>query len=325
MESVLANETEASVELVALPPELAVRVKAPRRVARAHPSAGRAWLASILLHVAVLVVCAVALPIYVAYPDAPMSDGTPCIVTTWAPVIELRGPQPLTAAEAEALLLTEIPEATPPEKTDEPVAPLASLRELNDSPEARNTPDAASDGDNLPRGVNAVAVPEHHESLEGWLVARVKAGTGSGGNGNGDGDGSGTGTGGSGAGIGLGGGGTGYGPGGNGWSGGKPGGPEVASRGTGRGASRHARPTEPLTPAYPERQRQAGRDATVLLLVHVDSAGKAGQMEVLSPDEDRDFVNAALAAARKTRYEPALEEGQAVAGVIRIRVEFRLR
>ena len=91
------------------------------------------------------------------------------------------------------------------------------------------------------------------------------------------------------------------------------------------GATKGAALLSTLSPAYPDAQRLAGRTAVVLLEVLVNEKGHAQEIRVLSGDEKSDFANAALKEARKARYAPALEDGQAVLGYLRIKVEFRLK
>lgn len=91
------------------------------------------------------------------------------------------------------------------------------------------------------------------------------------------------------------------------------------------GPSRAARVVGDLDPRYPERQRSAGRSATVLLLVHIDESGKPADVELLSDDVHPDFARAAVSAARKAHYEPALAEGKPIPSQIRVRVQFQLQ
>jgi len=102
-----------------------------------------------------------------------------------------------------------------------------------------------------------------------------------------------------------------------------PAAPEASSKPG--GPSRSARVVGDLDPRYPERQRAAGRSATVLLLVHIDENGRPSEVEPLNDDIHPDFIRAAVSAARKARYEPALAEGRPVACAIRVRVQFQLQ
>jgi TonB family protein len=91
------------------------------------------------------------------------------------------------------------------------------------------------------------------------------------------------------------------------------------------GPSHAARVVGELDPRYPERQRVAGRSATVLLLVRIDESGRPADVQLLNDGVHPDFAKAAVSAARKARYEPALAEGRPVASEIRVRVQFQLQ
>ena len=91
------------------------------------------------------------------------------------------------------------------------------------------------------------------------------------------------------------------------------------------GATKGASILSTLSPAYPDAQRRAGRTAVVLLEVLINETGQALEFRVLSGGEIKDFAAAALKEARKARYAPALEDGHAVPGYVRIKVEFRLK
>lgn len=91
------------------------------------------------------------------------------------------------------------------------------------------------------------------------------------------------------------------------------------------GPSRAARVVGDLDPRYPERQRTAGRSATVLLLISLDEGGRPEDVEVLNEDVHSDFIKAAVSAARKAKYEPALVDGRPVGSKIRVRVQFQLQ
>lgn len=101
--------------------------------------------------------------------------------------------------------------------------------------------------------------------------------------------------------------------------------PVIASTARPGGPSRAARVLGELDPRYPDRQREAGRSATVLLLVHINESGQPADVQLLSDDVHPDFAKAAVSAARKARYESALAEGRPVASQIRVRVQFRLQ
>jgi TonB family protein len=233
----------------------------------------------------------------------------------------------------EELLFIALPDAVLPEEREEaePLVPLSELAEAEAEEPSAATAEAVAENSAAPDALADASSPAAG-ALADWLTAQATTGGhGGSGEGNGSGDGS-DGVGGIGRGGGIGAGGPGTGRGGNGGHGSGTGtgsGPGTGTPSPGRGSglggvSRQARPAARLEPAYPERQRLAGRTATVLLLVHVNASGQADRIEVLTPDVLEDFVRSAASAARAMRYEPALEDGRPVASAIRLRVEYRL-
>jgi TonB family protein len=303
---------------------------ARRTSATRTPRSGRAWLASGLIHAAVILTCATVLPDFARLSPL-VVDTTPCTEVAWIPSVQVSEPLPMSAVEE--LLFTALPEAVLPEEREEaePLVPLSELAEA----EAEEPPAAAAEAvaeNNAAPDALADASSPAAGTLADWLTAQARTGgQGGSGEGNGSGDG-GDGVGGIGRGGGIGEGGSGTGRGGNGGHGSGTGtgsGPGTGTPSPGRGAglgavTRRARPAARLEPAYPERQRLAGRTATVLLLVQVNASGQADRIEVLTPEVPEDFVRSATSAARAMRYEPALEDDQPIPSAIRVRIEYRL-
>ena len=63
---------------------------------------------------------------------------------------------------------------------------------------------------------------------------------------------------------------------------------------------------------YPERERRAGREGTVVLALHVGVDGKVGSTEVLQ-SAGRAFDRAAAEVAKLMRFEPAMSGKRPVA------------
>jgi len=290
----------------------------------------RAWLASALIHATVILSCAAVLPDLARWPP-PVVDTSPCTELAFSPSVQVSEPLPMSAVEE--LLFTALPDAVLPEEREEaePLVPLSELAEAAAEERAAAEPEASAEEDAAPDALADASSPAAG-TLANWLTAQARTGRqGGSGEGNGSGDG-GEGVGGIGRGGGMGAGGSGTGRGGNAGHGSGTGagsGPGTGTPSPGRGSglggvSRQARPAARLQPAYPERQRLAGRTATVLLLVQVNASGQAERVEVLTPDVPEDFVRSASSAARSMRYEPALEDGQPIPSAIRVRIEYRL-
>jgi protein TonB len=78
-------------------------------------------------------------------------------------------------------------------------------------------------------------------------------------------------------------------------------------------------------PRYPELARKAGVQASVILLVVIDAAGRVGSIEVMSaPDPRYGFDLATIEAVKQWRYRPALLGGRPVAVQASITFEFSI-
>lgn len=83
---------------------------------------------------------------------------------------------------------------------------------------------------------------------------------------------------------------------------------------------------ETLTkPVYPEKERAAGVEGTVVLRVNVTDAGKPGEIFAVEEVEDHPaFTVSAIAAVRQWRFEPGEIDGEPVACWVQIPIRFRL-
>jgi periplasmic protein TonB len=76
-------------------------------------------------------------------------------------------------------------------------------------------------------------------------------------------------------------------------------------------------------PEFPEKERKAGHQGTVLLGLVVHSDGLPGDIKVLrtlSPE----FDNAAMDAVKKWKFSPATRDGKPVNMQIKVEVNFHL-
>jgi protein TonB len=78
-----------------------------------------------------------------------------------------------------------------------------------------------------------------------------------------------------------------------------------------------------MPPDYPYSMKQAGLSGSVLVEFDVDKHGQVTRAEALSYS-DRDFVEPALRAVRKWRFEPGRRDGKAVPFRMTIPIEFSL-
>lgn len=77
-------------------------------------------------------------------------------------------------------------------------------------------------------------------------------------------------------------------------------------------------------PRYPRDARRRGESGTVLLRVHVTRSGEAGTIDLVQGSGSRSLDRAAIDAARRWQFEPAIRNDQPVEGSLQIPVEFAL-
>lgn len=85
-------------------------------------------------------------------------------------------------------------------------------------------------------------------------------------------------------------------------------------------------PVNSIQPVYPQLERRAGIEGDVWLKVLIDVEGKVRDVVVaIGSVESESFGRAAMEAALKTVWKPAISNGQPVAVWITYRVSFRLK
>jgi protein TonB len=77
-------------------------------------------------------------------------------------------------------------------------------------------------------------------------------------------------------------------------------------------------------PQYPREELNNGVTGTVVLLVQVDENGNVVNVTVEKSSRNRNLDRSAMDAARKWRFNPKVENGKKVGGVVRVPVEFKL-
>lgn len=81
-------------------------------------------------------------------------------------------------------------------------------------------------------------------------------------------------------------------------------------------------PIESPGPRYPRRALRRGESGEVLLRIQVDARGVPSQVDVASSSGSRDLDRAAVVAARRWRFRPAMRDGSPVAGVVNVPIAF---
>ena len=98
--------------------------------------------------------------------------------------------------------------------------------------------------------------------------------------------------------------------------------------GPGRAEGAITRGATPLTQprfVYPPESERRGEQGTVVLLLEVDAQGRVAEVTVLSSSGYRALDRAAIEAARRWRFRPALRGGLPVESTVRAPVTFRLQ
>ena len=92
--------------------------------------------------------------------------------------------------------------------------------------------------------------------------------------------------------------------------------------------NRDARPLAGnAAPSYPAQALRSGAEGSVLARLQVGADGKVNDVSIVRRDgvRDRNLDRAVIDATRQWRFEPAMRDGQAVASVVQVPVDFRTR
>jgi protein TonB len=79
-----------------------------------------------------------------------------------------------------------------------------------------------------------------------------------------------------------------------------------------------------VKPKFPEVLRAQGIEADVVLRVTFDPTGKVTKVDVVTPAAQKEFNDAAVAAAFQEEYVPATRNGVAISKTIQFTTKFRL-
>lgn len=80
-----------------------------------------------------------------------------------------------------------------------------------------------------------------------------------------------------------------------------------------------------ISPIYPRSARRKGHEGEVVIEIEVSESGDIIDSSVVSSSGHEELDKAALAAARKTRFNPAQEDGINVKGRLRLPISFKLK
>jgi len=75
-------------------------------------------------------------------------------------------------------------------------------------------------------------------------------------------------------------------------------------------------------PEYPRSALRAGASGNVVLRIEVRPDGRVGDVSVVESSRHRELDRAAVRAVRRWRFEPALQDGRPVAGVVQQVISF---
>ncbi len=79
-----------------------------------------------------------------------------------------------------------------------------------------------------------------------------------------------------------------------------------------------------IEPEYPRSARRRGHEGRVAVEISLSAAGEIESVEIVESSGYRELDASALAAVRAARFAPAMENGVAVAGRLRLAFDFRL-
>jgi len=79
------------------------------------------------------------------------------------------------------------------------------------------------------------------------------------------------------------------------------------------------------TPHYPLASRRLGEEGLITLRVRVLADGRVGVVEIVSGPRFERLRRAALDAARRARFRPAMRSGKAIASTVIVPIRFKLR
>lgn len=91
-----------------------------------------------------------------------------------------------------------------------------------------------------------------------------------------------------------------------------------------RQVDRHPKAVGSISPQYPEPARLRNQEGTLKLLVKIDDLGRVRDVEVVEAQPPGVFDEAAMAAFRDARFQPAMKDGRPVRYQAYMRVEFKL-
>lgn len=89
---------------------------------------------------------------------------------------------------------------------------------------------------------------------------------------------------------------------------------------------RDARPlSSNAKPVYPRTALRSGVEGSVIASLNVDTRGQVTDANIVqrAGGRDRDLDRAVLTTVRDWKFEPAMQDGRAVASVVRVPVDFR--
>jgi protein TonB len=87
----------------------------------------------------------------------------------------------------------------------------------------------------------------------------------------------------------------------------------------------HPKAIGSIDPAYPEEAKQRNIEGTLKLMLKIDDLGQVQSVEVVEATPPGVFDDAAIAAFRAARFQPALKDGRPVRYQAYMRVDFKLK
>ncbi|WP_226468185.1 energy transducer TonB [Luteimonas panaciterrae] len=75
---------------------------------------------------------------------------------------------------------------------------------------------------------------------------------------------------------------------------------------------------------YPRDAFRAGEEGTVMVVAHIDAAGRVSSVRLAQRSGSRVLDRAAMSEIRRWKFKPAMRDGRTIASSVRVPVDYRL-
>lgn len=75
---------------------------------------------------------------------------------------------------------------------------------------------------------------------------------------------------------------------------------------------------------YPRDAFRAGEEGTVMVVAHIDAAGRVSSVQLAQRSGSRTLDRAAMSEIRRWKFKPAMKDGRTIASSVKVPVDYRL-